>query len=100
MGGSVAAAIDEWWPLLNEQIRFWVVNNVFSPLAPYTLQEIERAGGPSPDDPYWKRDGDGGRCLPQDGLRWVMRSPDFATMSRPKEPNPRAAYFRRTWPRR
>lgn len=69
-----------------------------SALWPDTLQEIERIGGPGADDPYWKRDAGGGRCLPQDGLQWVVRGPDFATISRPKEPDPRAAYFRRTWP--
>lgn len=55
----MAEAIEVWWPMLNEQIRSWVVNNPFASLAPYTLKEIERVGGPGVDDPYWKRDADG-----------------------------------------
>ncbi len=43
--------IDQWWPLLDEQIRIWLVNNIFTPLAPYTVGEIERLGGPNADDP-------------------------------------------------
>ncbi len=39
--------IDRWWPLLEEQIRIWLVNNIFSPIAPYTRGEIERVGGPA-----------------------------------------------------
>jgi hypothetical protein len=43
--------IDEWWPLLDEQIRRWMVNNFWSPVAPYSLAEIARLGGPGEDDP-------------------------------------------------
>jgi len=92
--------IEEWWPGLSEPVRDWIVNNYFSPLAPYTLKEIERMGGPSVNDPYWETESDGGRYLPPDAVQWVLRSPDHARSSRPHEPDPRAAYFERrgTWP--
>lgn len=92
--------IDRWWPLLDEQIRIWLVNNIFSPIAPYTLGEIERVGGPSADDPCWKRESDGGLYLPREAIHWITTSPDAATMIRPHLPDPRAAYFNRAWPRR
>lgn len=94
------AEIDEWWPQLNRQIRSWAVNNTFSPLAPYTLGEIERFGGPGPDSEFWKRESDGGRYWPPDALQWIIRHPDHEELSRPREPDPRAAYFKRSWPRR
>jgi hypothetical protein len=92
--------IDQWWPLLDEQIRVGLVNNIFTPIAPYTLGEIERLGGPSSDDPYWRREGDGALSLPREAIQWITASPDRAAMARPHEPDPRAAYFNRTWPRR
>lgn len=92
--------IDVWWPQLNREIRFWVVNNIFSPLAPYTLSEIERLGGPSADDDFWKRESDGQKYLPAEALQWIIRHPDHAELSRPQTPDPRAAYFKRSWPRR
>lgn len=96
----MVTAIDEWWPQLNQEIRSWVVNNTLSPLAPYTLAEIERLGGPGQDDDFWERETDGGRYLPYQALQWVIHHSDHQELSRPREPDPRAAYFRRTWPRR
>ena len=96
----VAVAIDEWWPALDEQIRFWLVNKILTPIAPYTLREIEHVGGPGADDLFWERDSDGARFLPPEAIQWVTGCADFAAMSRPHEPDPRAAYFRRSWPRR
>lgn len=43
-------AIDEWWPRLDEQIRRWFVNNLWSPIASFSIGEIARLGGPGPDD--------------------------------------------------
>jgi hypothetical protein len=34
-----------WWALLNEQIRRVIVNGLWSPIAPFSLGEIERIGG-------------------------------------------------------
>jgi len=96
----MAATIDEWWPRLDDQIRVWVVNNLFSPLAPFTLGEIERVGGAAADDQYWKKETDGSRSLPAEAIRWITRCADYSTMSRPQEPDPRAAYFKRSWPQR
>jgi hypothetical protein len=44
-----------WWPLLNEQIRRVIVNGLWSPIAPFSLGEIERIGGRAADDGYWVR---------------------------------------------
>lgn len=89
--------IEEWWPLLDEAIRRWFVNNFWSPIAPYSLGEIERLGGPAADEPYWKRQ-DNEIYLPQEAILWIVGSPDFEKFCVPKEPDPRAAYFRRGWP--
>ena len=86
----MAGTIDEWWPRLDEQIRFWAVNNLFSPLAQFTLGEIERVGGPAADDQYWKQGTDGSRSLPAEAIRWITRCDDFSALSRPHEPDPRA----------
>jgi hypothetical protein len=91
--------IDEWWPLLDEQIRRWMVNNFWSPVAPYSLAEIARLGGPGEDDPYWTHR-DRETYLPSEAVQWIISSPDFEQMSMPKKPDPRAAYFRRGWPHR
>jgi hypothetical protein len=85
--------IDEWWPLLDEQIRRWMVNNFWSPVAPYSLAEIARLGGPGEDDPYWTHR-DRETYLPSEAVQ------DFEQMNMPKKPDPRAAYFRRGWPHR
>lgn len=91
--------ISEWWPLLHEEIRRWMVNNYWSPVAPYSVSEVERVGGPEADDDFWdQRDGE--RYLPQKAVRWIVKSPDFGRLTMPKEPDPRAAYFRRGWPYR
>ena len=96
----MTAGIEDWWPELNEQIRFWVVNNLFSPLAPYTLSEIESLGGPDAESGYWRRDSDGERYLPSEAVQRIIRNPDHDAMSRQQEPNSRAAYYRHSWPRR
>jgi hypothetical protein len=62
--------ISEWWPLLHEEIRRWLVNN------------------------YWSS------YLPHDAVMWIVGCPDFERLNMPKGPDPRAAYFRRGWPRR
>lgn len=91
--------ISEWWPLLDEQIRRWLVNNYWSPLAQFTQTEIARAGGPAADDAYWDvRDNE--RYLPHDAVVWIIKCSDFERFSMPKKPDPRAAYFRRGWPHR
>lgn len=91
--------IDEWWPLLDEQIRRWTVNNLWSPVAPYSLAEIARLGGPTQDDPYWTHR-DGETFLPGEAVQWIVETADFEKLNMPKKPDPRAAYFRRGWPRR
>jgi hypothetical protein len=94
-----ANPISEWWPLLHEEIRRWMVNNYWSPLAQYTLTEIAGVGGPAADHPFWEvRDEE--RYFPHDAVMWIVRCPDFERLNMPKEPDPRAAYFRRGWPRR
>jgi hypothetical protein len=91
--------IGAWWPHLDEQIRRWIVNNFGSPVAPYTISEIEHAGGPSANDVYWERR-DGEFYLPGDAVQWILKSTDFERLAIPKKPDPRAAYFKRGWPRR
>ena len=83
-------SIDTWWSRLDEQFRRWIVNNLWSPLAPYTLGEIERVGGPGADDDYWARD-NGGVLLPSEAIRWLVGQPDFERLTMPKQPDPRAA---------
>lgn len=89
--------IDEWWPLLDEQIRRWMVNNFWSPVAPYSLTEIARHGGPAEDDAYWDHR-DGETYLPSEAVQWIVKSRDFDKLNMPKQPDPRVAYFRRGWP--
>jgi hypothetical protein len=91
--------IADWWPLLHVQIRRAIVNGLWSPIATFSLGEIERTGGPAPDDDYWvRRDGDA--YLPQPAVLWIIESADFEKFSEPQKPDPRAAYFRRGWPYR
>lgn len=94
----MATEIDEWWPQLNRGIRSWVQDNLFSPLAPYTLAEIERLGGPGSDHEYWSREEDGALSLPPEALQWIIGHPDREQLDFPREPDSRAAYFRRSWP--
>lgn len=96
IGGWAVTEIDVWWPQLNREIRSWVINNIFSPLAPCTLGEIARLGGLGPDDDFWKRESDGRRYLPSEALQWILRHPDHEGLSRPREPDPRAVYFKRS----
>jgi hypothetical protein len=91
--------ISEWWPLLDEQIRRWMVNNYWSAVAAYSVGEIARVGGPAEDDPFWERR-EGEYYLPHDAVMWVIGCPDFERLNTPKGPDLRAAYFRRGWPRR
>lgn len=91
--------INEWWPLLHEEIRRWLVNNFWSPVAPYSISEIERLGGPAADEAFWERRDDG-LYLPHDAVMWIVRCADFERLNVPKGPDPRAAYFRRGWPYR
>lgn len=51
--------INERWPLVNREVRRWVAGNVFTTPSPFSLDEIEKAGGPDSDDPYWARDREG-----------------------------------------
>ena len=91
--------IDEWWPLVNREVRRWVAGNMFTALSPFSLEEIEKAGGPDPDDPYWARDSEGiERFLPTDAVTWMSANGEVGRES--AEQDPRAAYFRRSWPRR
>lgn len=39
-------SIDEWWPELHQEIRRWMVNNFWSPVAEFSVEEIARLGGP------------------------------------------------------
>ena len=91
--------IADWWPVLHEQIRRVIVNGLWSRIAPFSLGEIERLGGPTVDDDYWVCR-DGGVYLPQEAVLWITESADFKTFSEPQKPDPRAAYFRRGWPHR
>ena len=100
MTNKPASPIDVWWPKLNEEIRSVVVNNLWSPLAPYTLGEIARLGGPSTDDTSYFVLSDGGWYLPPDAVKWLTSSGEFGRLARPVQPDPRAAYFRRSWPSR
>lgn len=91
--------IGEWWPATNERVRMWVEDNVLTALSPFSLEEVAKAGGPTEGDAYWTRDRDGtGRYIPPEAVRWIG-----AQRSRPLQergPDPRAAYFQRTWPKR
>lgn len=87
----------EWWTLLHAEIRSWIAKNLRSPLATYSLEEITWLGGPGHDDPFWDHR-DGEVYLPTEAVTWIINSPDFERLKMPKEPDPRAAYFRRGWP--
>lgn len=92
-------SIAEWWPQLHEEIRRALVNSLWSPVALFSREEIARLGGPAPDSAFWEwRDGEA--YLPSAAIRWIAQSPDLDRLNEPKEPDPRAAYFRRGWPRR
>lgn len=92
-------SIDEWWPLLHEQVRRTLVNGIWMPVSAFSRAEIERLGGPGADDEYWQGRDDDYR-LPQAAVQWIIASPDFKEFLEPVRPDPRAAYFRGTWPRR
>ena len=90
--------IDEWWPLVNREVRRWVAGKLFSVLSPFSLDEIAKAGGPAPGDPYWARDRQGiERYLPADAVKWISMNGGVGRES--AEQDTRAAYFRRSWPR-
>jgi hypothetical protein len=91
--------IDTWWPQLHEQIRRVIVNGLWSPVAPFSLGEIERLGGPQPDDAYWERR-DVEAYLPRDAISWLIETQDFKLLSEPKGRDPRAVYLGRGWPYR
>lgn len=93
------ASIELWWPQLDEVLRSVLVNNLWSPLSEYALSEIARVGGPSPDSDYYKLESDE-RYLPGDAVVWIVGTPDSKNLIRPRQEDPRAAYFRRTWPQR
>lgn len=76
-----------------------MVNNFWSPVAPYSLAEIAKVGGPAEADSYWDHR-EGEIYLPREAVLWIVDSPDFGRLNVSKEPDPRAAYFRRGWPRR
>ena len=91
--------ISQWWPQLHIELRRVLVNNYWSPLSEFALSEIARLGGPSADDVYWSRR-DHEVYLPAEAVSWIVKCPDREALSEPRAPNPRAAYFRRGWPRR
>lgn len=92
-------SIDEWWPQLHQEIRRWMVNNFWSPVAEFSIEEIARLGGPGREDQFWdQRDGE--LYLPAEAVQWIIKTPDFEQLKMKKEPDPRAAYFRRGWPHR
>jgi hypothetical protein len=91
--------IAEWWPLLHEQIRRVLVNAIWMPISEFARFEIERLGGPGAESSFWhQRDGE--PYLPQTAVQWIIATPDFENFLEPPEQDPRAAYFRRGWPRR
>lgn len=92
--------IGEWWPWLHEVVRETLVNGIWSPLSPFQLEQIADAGGPAVGDDDWLKIAHGERYLPGDAVRWIIAQPDFSSMLRPPQPDPRAAYFRGTWPNR
>jgi hypothetical protein len=70
--------------LNHEQIRRVFVTSLWSPVATFSLGEIERLGGPGPDDDYWvRRDGDA--YLPQAAVLWIVESADFKKFSEPEK---------------
>lgn len=89
----------EWWPLLHEQIRRVLVNGIWMPVSAVARSEVERLGGPGGEGSFWdQRDGE--RYLPRAAVQWITATPDFTDFLEPPKPDPRAAYFRRGWPRR
>ena len=86
--------IADWWPLLLGQIRRVIVSGLWLPAATFSLGEIERIGGPAPDDDCWV-DRDGDAYLPQAAVLWIIESADSRKFSEPESLDPRAAYFRR-----
>lgn len=91
--------IAEWWPLLHEQIRRVLVNGIWMPVSDFARSEIQRLGGPRPDDAFWDvRDGE--RYMPNLAVQWIIKTNDFKDFLEPPKPDPRAAYFRRSWPQR
>ncbi len=91
--------IADWWPQVHIELRRVLVNGIWSPVSRYAQSEIAGLGGPAPDSAYWKR-ADGEVYLPSEAVLWIIESPDFKELNTPREPDPRAAYFRRGWPRR
>lgn len=91
--------IADWWPQLHIELRRVLVNSIWSPVSSYAQAEIARLGGPTPDSEYWKRRHDE-VYLPSEAVSWIIESPDFNALNAPREPDPRAAYFRRGWPHR
>lgn len=91
--------IEDWWPLLHEQIRRVLVNGIWMPVSEFARREIERLGGPGANDGFWDvRDGE--LYLPRSAVRWIAQTADFEDFLKPQEPDPRAAYFRPGWPYR
>lgn len=92
--------IDSWWPLIEPVVQRWIANNFWSPMSDFVIAEITRRGGPGTAADYWRRDADGERFLPTAAVSWLVAQPDTSALRMMREPDPRAAYFRRTWPRR
>jgi hypothetical protein len=91
--------IAEWWPRLIEQIRRVLVNGIWMPVSEFARSEIERFDGPGAESSFWdQRDGD--PYLPHAAVQWIITTSDFKNFLEPQKPDPRAAYFRRAWPRR
>lgn len=95
--------ISDWFPLLNEEYRFWIESHPHAVLAEPVLKEIESVGGPARDDSYWARESPWGhvdhvdpRFLPRAAIEWIVSLPDRHTGPDAGKPHPSAAYFRNT----
>ncbi|GGF15199.1 hypothetical protein [Subtercola lobariae] len=98
---SEPLTIQEWWPLVNRAIRSRLIDATFSPLAQYSLGEIEKVGGPASDSDYWMRyPDDTDAYLPSEAITWIAGQAEEGSRQLNPGPDPRAAYFRRSWPRR
>jgi hypothetical protein len=63
-------AIEEWWPLLDEQIRRVLVNGIWMPVSKFARTEIERLGGPGARDDFWHQRSDDW-YLSHSAVQWI-----------------------------
>lgn len=94
--------IEEWWPNVVEAVRRQLVNHPWDPVAPFCIDEVEKAGGPAFDSGWWQpmRDWPGELGLPREAHLWIIAQHETSALREPPERDPRADYMGRGWWRR